>query len=93
MAQLGSVPAIKAVKKQLDELKENGLVKQWELPYEEILTRLSAAVFFLTPAAGAASETIWKELQGHFPLQYQPNEEKKLSALAWRVSFSEGPGL
>lgn len=90
MVQIGNVPEIKAVKKHLDELKENGLVMEWELPYENILTRITAAIFFLTPIDESKLEEIWKELKVHKMLQYRLNEEKKLSQLVWRVEFNKG---
>ena len=89
MAQIGNVPEIKAVKTQFDVLKEKGLVQNWELPYENILTRLSATIFFFTPAKDAALEEIWQALGNEESLQYRPNEEKKLSPLAWRVEFNK----
>jgi hypothetical protein len=90
MAQIGNVPEIKAVKKHLDELKERGFVSAWELPYENILTRLTAAIFFLTPANDSKLEAIWKELEVHKMLAYRLNEDKKLSKLVWRVEFNKG---
>jgi hypothetical protein len=90
MAQIGNVPEIKAVKKHLDELKEKGLVSAWELPYENILTRLTAAIFFLTPTDDSKLDEIWKELEVHKMLTYRLNEEKKLSQLVWRVEFNKG---
>lgn len=83
------VPEIISVKEHLDEMKENGLVKEWELPYENILTRLTAAIFFLTPTDDSKLEDIWKELDKHPRLTYRLNEEKKLSQLVWRVEFNK----
>jgi len=90
MAQIGNVPEIKAVKKHLDELKERGFISAWELPYENILTRLTAAIFFLTPTDESKLVTIWEELEIHKMLTYRLNEEKKLSQLVWRVEFNKG---
>lgn len=83
------VPEIIEVKKHLDELKEKGLVSEWELPYENILTRLTAAIFFLTPTDDSKLDEIWKELDKHPRLTYRLNEEKKLSQLVWRVEFNK----
>jgi len=38
MTQIGNVSEIISVKKTLEELKNDGLIENWELPYEEILT-------------------------------------------------------
>ncbi|NIM13230.1 MAG: hypothetical protein GTO45_14035 [Candidatus Aminicenantes bacterium] len=84
------VPEIIEVKKHLDELKDKGLVKEWELPYENILTRLTAAIYFLTPTDESKLDEIWNELDKHPMLQYRLNEERKLSQLEWRVEFNKG---
>lgn len=89
-----NVPEIQDVKKYLDKLKDEGLVKEWELPYENILTRLTAAIFFLTPVDESKLEEIWKklgdkEVDKHERLTYRLNEEKKLSQLEWRVEFNK----
>ena len=78
------------VKLHLDELKDKGLINEWELPYENILTRLTAAIFFLAPTDEAKLDEIWKELEKHKMLHYRLNEEKKLSPLEWRVEFNKG---
>ena len=78
------------VKLHLDELKDKGLINEWELPYENILTRLTAAIFFLAPADESKLDEIWKELEKHKMLHYRLNEEKKLSPLEWRVEFNKG---
>lgn len=88
MTQIGSVPAIRAVKDQLEALQQKGLVQEWEVPYERILTRLSAAIFFLTPAHGTDPEEIWKALGAIQPPKYRLNQEKQLSQLDWRVEFN-----
>jgi len=90
MVQIGNVPEIRAVKAHLDDLFERGLVKEWELPYENLLTRLTAAIFFLTPTDDSKLDEIWKELEKHKMLHYRLNEEKKLSQLEWRVEFNKG---
>ncbi|HTI06962.1 MAG TPA: hypothetical protein VL832_00360 [Puia sp.] len=89
MAQIGNVPEIKSVKNHLNELQEKGLVKEWEIPYEHLLTRLTAAIFFLTPENESKTEEVWKELQVHDRFRYRLNEEKKLSQMQWRVEFSD----
>ena len=93
MSQIGNVPEIVAVKNHLNELKRRHVVKEWEIPYENILTRITAAIFFLTPEDGADLEQVWQELERHQMLQYRLNEEKKLSQLTWRVEFNKGFAL
>lgn len=90
MTRIGNIPEINAVKTHLNLLKEKGLVADWELPYEEILTRITAAVFFITPANESFTQEIWTELSQHKMLNYKLNEEKLLSDLDWRVEFNKG---
>jgi hypothetical protein len=81
------VPEITTVKEALDSLKEKGLLLNWELPYENLLTRLSAAIFFVTPSDEKAAPQIWKKLSSFEGFAFQPNEEKKLSALGYKITF------
>lgn len=90
MAQIGNVPEIIAVKNHLNNLQQRGLVTAWELPYENLLTRLTAAIFFLTPADDSKLEEIWSELDSYPMFQFRKNEEKKLSQLSWRVEYNKG---
>ena len=89
MAQILNVPEIIKVKTHLDQLQEKGLVKQWELPYENLLTRLSAAIFFLTPASEEQMETVTAELKQYPNFQCRENTEKKLSQLMYRITFED----
>ena len=85
------VKKINEVKEHLDQLKANGLIEAWELPYENLLTRLTAAIFFLTPAADhiADPSAIWEQLEKHEHFSFRPNKEKKLSSLSYRITFNE----
>ncbi len=91
-----NVPDIIAVKNHLQDLKRRGLITEWELPYENLLTRLNAAIFFVTPAqtATTAPDGLWQELGRFENLRYRANSEKKLSNLDFRVTFNaeEQPG-
>jgi hypothetical protein len=90
MTQIGSVREIQSVKDLMNKLVEAGYVKEWEIPYENILTRLSAAIFFLTPVREEYIDGIWEELGKQNHCQYRLNEEKNLSRLQWRVEFNKG---
>jgi hypothetical protein len=83
------VKEINEVKKQLDQLKSDGLIENWELPYENLLTRLSAAIFFLTPVKEEMEPTIWKELSKQEDFSFRLNQEKKLSGLMYRFTFEK----
>lgn len=82
------VPEIIEVKETLDNAKKDGLIDSWELPYENILTRRSAAIFFVTPKGGSQEE-IWNRLRKFDEFSFRPNSEARLSTLQYRVTFSK----
>jgi hypothetical protein len=84
------VQEITNVKNELEQLRTDGLIKSWELPYENLLTRLSAAIFFIEPADDKPLEKVWETLAAHPHFSYRLNEERKLSTLAYRVTFGQG---
>lgn len=94
MVQIGNVPGIIRIKDCLEILKVEGYVQEWELPYEELLTRLSAAVFFLSPISEEQMDVIWARLGCFGKIEYRHNTEKKLSQLPYRFEFksSENDG-
>ncbi len=81
------VKEITEVKNLLTRLKNEKMVQEWELPYENLLTRLSAAIFFITPHID--SENIWTEFQKYPNFNYRENIEKKLSQLKYRIEFNK----
>lgn len=93
MAAIGNIPEIIEVKQQLEELKSKGLIRDWELPYENLLTRLSAAIFFVEPNADDEMKEAWAALEKIPAMRYRPNEEKKLSEMKWRVEFGAEPAF
>lgn len=82
------VPEIIEMKKKLDHLKGEGLITDWELPYENLLTRLSAGIFFLTPAANIPADRVWEAFSDDKDFSFRTNVEQKLSKLSYRVTFS-----
>ena len=84
-----NVPEITEIKEKLEQLKSDGLIEKWELPYENILTRRSAALFFVTPKNEEKTEDVWSELNSYENFSSRLNEEKKLSDLAYVITFSE----
>lgn len=83
------VKEINEIKNKLDQLKANGFIESWELPYENLLTRLSAAIFFLTPIKDEFEHNIWQELIKYENFSFRLNNEKKLSLLMYRVTFEK----
>lgn len=92
MARIGHVPEIIEVKEILETLKQEAHIKDWELPYENLLTRLTAAIFFIEPNDDGDLETVWERLKDIPDLRYRDNEEKKLSQMKIRVEFSKEDG-
>lgn len=93
MAQIGNITSIVEVKNKLTSLQQQGLIKEWELPYENLLTRIAAAVFFITLSQDTDPETIWQELDMFPGLNYRENVEKTISRLTWRLEFNRDPSL
>lgn len=85
------VKEISEVKNNLEQLKTQGIIQAWELPYENLLTRLSAAIFFITPSADdeTSLNEIWAALEQYAHFSFRINHEKKLSGLQYRITFSE----
>jgi len=84
------VPEINEVKGRLEEMAKSGKIEAWELPYENLLTRLTAAIFFIEPAKGQDEnlQAVWDELANHENFSYRENNEKKLSQMKYRVTFN-----
>jgi hypothetical protein len=89
MTRIGNVYEIKAVKDRLSRLQEEGLVRAWELPHEDILSRLTAAVFFVTPSAGMDPEQLCDRLNGFAGPFCSLNDDKRLSQLDWKLEFGK----
>ena len=85
------VKQIAEVKEHLDQMRANGLIEKWELPYENLLTRLNAAIFFLTPTGQYQNDPsgIWSELEKYENFSFRLNKEMKLSQLVYRITFNE----
>jgi hypothetical protein len=83
------VPEIIEVKERLTELKSSGKILEWELPYENILTRRSAAIFFFTESTESSIPEIERSLSQFPDFAYRVNSEKKLSQLKFRVEFKK----
>jgi hypothetical protein len=87
MARIGDVPEIKAVKSTLERLVAEGLVARWELPYENLLTRVDAARFFLEPMSPDSEPQIWVALAAHGELSHERSTSRLLSPLAIEFSY------
>ena len=83
------VKEITEIKTQLDELKSKGIIDEWELPYENLLTRRSAAIFFVESSNESFEEKLWIHLTKIKGFKYSINEDKKLSQLKYKVTFIE----
>lgn len=81
------VPEIIEVKEHLDKLKAAKTIDSWELPYENILTRRSAAIFFVDTSEDKLPE-LTNALNGYADFSYRVNSEQKLSDMKYRITFS-----
>ena len=89
MSRIGHISEIIEVKDHLTKLQEEKLLKTWELPYENLLTRRRAAFFFLTPKTPTSLKEIRKELEQFKGFSCRENTEKKLSDMEYRITFNE----
>lgn len=88
MAQIGKIPEIIEIKEKLECMKQDHLIEEWELPYESLLTRRSAAIFFLTPCEEERLPEIWGQLNQYDSFKQRKNTEKFLSKMDYRVEFT-----
>jgi|SRR5450432_33722 len=89
MAKIGDVPEINAVKLRLNEFIKRDLISRWELPYENLLTRLSAAIFFFDLVDEGLLNEVMESLGDIKNILCRKNSERKLSSLEWRMEFDE----
>jgi hypothetical protein len=90
MIQIGHVKEINEVKEILQQLQEKEWLEKWELPHESLLTRLSAAIFFLSIKEHVAPVNVWEALEGNAALLYKKNDLPEISRLEWQVTFNKG---
>lgn len=89
MAQIGHILEILDVKQVLEQLKSKGIVEEWELPYENILTRLSAAIFFVTPVSEESLLEINEQMSRFGNYSLVKNDEHLLSELTYQIEFKQ----
>ena len=61
--QIGNVPSINEIKDCLEEMKQNKWIIEWQLPYENVLTKKEAAIFYFAPASEVYLDAIWNKLK------------------------------
>ena len=83
-----NVPEINEVKAHLDKLKNEGMISSWELPYENILTRRSAAIFFLS-FEGDIDDRVWEALSDYEYFSFRRNKTQLLSTLEFEITFNQ----
>jgi hypothetical protein len=87
MIQIGNVPEILAIKQKLEHLQSAGLVREWAVPYENLLTRLDAAIFFLSARDNTSLESIWGAFRETPRFRFEQNSKRTLSGLDWQIQF------
>lgn len=87
------VPDINEVKEKMTGLETAGVVTQWELPYENLLTRLSAAIFFTEVTDESQLEALSSAFSNYDHFLVQTNTKKEdahtLSRMSYRMTFSQ----
>ncbi|MCL1123552.1 hypothetical protein [Shewanella surugensis] len=87
------VPDIDKVKDKMTELEATGVIAQWELPYENLLTRLSAAIFFAEVSDDSQLEALSSDFSEYEHFLVQTNVKKEdahtLSRMSYRMTFSQ----
>ncbi|WP_298771287.1 hypothetical protein [uncultured Shewanella sp.] len=87
------VPDIDAVKEKMAQLASAGVLAQWELPYENLLTRLSAAIFFAEVSDESQLEALSADFSDYEYFLVQVNSKKEdahtLSRMRYRITFSQ----
>lgn len=78
------VEEIDRMKKQFELLKSKGIVNEWELPYENLLTRLDAAFFYANIDKAEEFNEFFNDYKN---FQVVKNDEKLISELAYEISF------
>lgn len=89
MAKIGHIPEIIAVKNCLEKLKKKGIIEDWGLPCENLLTRLTAAVFFVEPRSEENMATVCESLKEFPDFRFAANEGKLISQLKYRIEFNK----
>lgn len=87
MARIGYVPEIQQVKQQLEMLEKKGIIQSWELPYENLLTRLSAALFFVTPTGDM--QQVLDAIKTQPTVCCEKNDKHSLSDLEYCLFFQQ----
>lgn len=89
MVQIGNVPEITEIRSALEEMTNEGLLLGWELPYENLLTRNDAAIYFLSVSEDIDANIVWEKLAHFSGLEYKENSARELSQLNWEIKFNK----
>ncbi|GIP23201.1 hypothetical protein [Paenibacillus sp. J22TS3] len=84
--RIGNIPDIQNFKMLLDQSREKGLITAWELPYEQLLTRLQAAIFFFNSASQDVPSELYSLFAEYPGLTIQRNEGT-MSSMDYQISF------
>ncbi|NMM55480.1 hypothetical protein [Paenibacillus aquistagni] len=92
MVQIGMIEEIQSVKSCLEKLKQKGIIIAWELPYENLLTRLNAAIFFFTPSEGVNPVVIQEHLIEYPNASVTPHQPAAISQMPYKIAFEQSKG-
>lgn len=84
--RIGNIPDIQNFKQLLEHCKEEGLITGWELPYEQLLTRLEAAIFFFEAGSDELPDELYTRFAAYPDLVIRRNEGT-LSLMGYQLTF------
>lgn len=87
MIQIGNISEIKEVKAIFHQLMCDKLILQWEIPLENILTRLIGAHFFFEPRDDQSIEQILGYFADYDNVDYEENKSKNMSEMKYILVF------
>jgi len=87
MKQIGNVDTIQLIKDYLESLKIAGKINDWELPYEHLLTRLSAALFFIDNVDDNNPSHLFEGILVSLEASLRKHDSHQLSEMLWELRF------
>lgn len=83
--KVGEVDELICIKKRIAKLQEQGVVSEWELPYENLLTRKNAAIIYLNTESEENLKCIVLQLEDFGNWRFELNQNKTLSSMKYKI--------
>lgn len=85
MNKVGEVDELICIKKRLAKLQEQGVVLEWELPYENLLTRKNAAIIYLNTECEENLERIILQIRDFGNWRFELNQNETMSSMKYKI--------